>query len=223
MIKIAILGGTGKLGSGLALRWARAGHSVIVGSRSAFKAERAAARLTELLQGAGTVAGLDNPAAAAAAEVVVLSVPYDSQLPILESVRGELVGKLLVSVVVPLRPSAVSRVWRPLAGSAAQEAQDYLGEATPVVIAFQNVSAGHLADLDHQFDSDVLICGDKAAHKELSAGLVVDAGLRPIDAGPLVNAGVAEGLTAVLIGVNSRHQARGTGLRITGLGSKDAG
>jgi NADPH-dependent F420 reductase len=131
------------------------------------------------------------------------------------------VGKLLISVVVPLRPPAVDVAWRPEAGSAAQEAQTFLGDATPVLIAFQNVSAANLADLDHQGESDVLICGEERAHKEVVASLVIDAGLRPVDGGPLANAVVVEGLTPLLIGINMRHKASGTGLRITGLGSEE--
>jgi NADPH-dependent F420 reductase len=217
MSEIAILGGTGRLGSGLALRWARAGHQVLLGSRRADKAERIAAQLAELVPGTGTIIGMDNLAAAVAGDLAVLSVPYPSQLSILETVRDALVGKLLITVVVPLRPPAVSVAWRPPAGSAAQEAQTFLGEGTPVLIAFQNISAVHLAELDHKLEADVLICGEKRSHKELVATLVLDAGLRPIDAGPLANAAVVEGLTTLLIGVNRHYKARGTSLRITGL------
>ena len=218
-MKIAILGGTGWQGSGLAVRWAKAGHQVILGSRTAGKAERVAAELTARVDGTVTVVGLENPAAAAACEVAVLSVPYSSQLPILASVRDELAGKLLISTVAPLKPPKVSWAWRPEAGSAAQEAQDYLGEATPVIIAFQNVSAGRLADLDHQIDCDVLICGDKKTQKMVVGSLASDAGMRALDAGPLVNASVVEGLTAVLIGLNVRGRTKDIGIRITGLGS----
>jgi hypothetical protein len=220
-MKIAILGGTGRQGSGLAMRWARAGHQVIIGSRMADKAERVAAELTARLDGMATVVGLENPAAAAACEVAVLSVPYSSQLPILASVRDELAGKLLISTVAPLKPPRVSWAWRPEAGSAAQEAQDYLGDAIPVIIAFQNISAGHLADLDHQIDCDVLICGDGKAQKMVVESLVADAGARALDAGPLVNASVVEGLTAVLIGLNARGRTRDLGIRITGLESQE--
>jgi NADPH-dependent F420 reductase len=217
MTKIAILGGTGRLGSGLALRWARSGHQVIIGSREVEKAESTAAELAQHVDGPGAFAGLDNSAAAAAGDLAVLAVPYPSQLSMLETVRDALVGKLLITVVVPLRPPAVTVAWRPPAGSAAQEAQDYLGGDTPVIIAFQNVSAAHLADLGRKLEGDVLLCGEKQAHKELVASLVRDTGLRPIDAGPLANAAVVEGLTPVLIGVNSRFKAGGTGVRITGL------
>jgi NADPH-dependent F420 reductase len=217
-VKIAILGGTGKLGSGLAMHWAIAGHDVIIGSRSAGKAARVAAELTERLDGAATVEGLDNPTAATACQVAVLSVPYSAQLAVLESVRQQLAGKLLISVVVPLRPPRVSRAWRPEAGSAAQEAQELLGDGTPVVIAFQNISAASLADPDYQIDGDVLVCGDEKAHKAVAENLVADVGMRALDAGPLVNAAVVEGLTAVLIGLNARYGIQDAGVRITGLG-----
>jgi hypothetical protein len=213
---IAVLGGTGEQGSGLAVRWAKAGHRVILGSRTAEKAERAAEALRGRL-GQGDIRGSDNPAAAAAADVVVLSVPYDSQLGILESARDEIRGKVLITVVVPLRPPKVSHAWRPEAGSAAMEAQGHLGGDTPVVAAFQNIGASHLADPDHPIDSDVLICGDKAENKSVAIDLAMDAGMRAIDAGPLVNASVVEGLTAVLIGINKRHRVPGAGIRITGL------
>ncbi len=216
-MKIAVLGGTGKQGSGLAIRWIRAGHEVIIGSRTADKAERVAAELSAQLGDGTTIVGLDNAAAAAACEVAVLSVPYDSQLPILEGVKSGLTNKLLISVVVPLKPPKVSHVWRPEAGSAAEEAQRFLGEATPVVAAFQNISADHLADPNHEIDCDVLICGDRKADKEIAQRLVSDANMRPVDAGPLVNASVVEGLTAVLIGINIRHKVKGAGVRVTGL------
>ena len=216
-MKIAVLGGTGAQGAGLALRWARAGHEVLIGSRTAGKAEQAAERIKDRLHGSGTICGLDNPAAAAACQVAVLAVPYPHQLAALAEAREGLAGKLLVSVVVPLQPPHVARVWRPPAGSAAEEAQEFLGPDTPVVAALQNVSAAHLAELERPIDCDVLICGDRKSDKEIVQGLVREAGMRPVDAGPLVNAGVVEGLTAVLIGINIRYKVPGAGIRVTGL------
>ena len=201
----------------MALRWARAGHEVVIGSRRAEKAERVAGELTARLDGAAVITGLPNPAAAAACEVAVLSVPHGSQEPILQAIKEQLVGKLLISVVVPLKPPKVAHVWRPEAGSAAQEAQAFLGSAVHVVGAFQNVSADHLADPDAEIDCDVLVCGNKRAQKAVVEQLVVDAGMRPVDAGPLVNASVVEGLTALLIGINRRYQVKGAGIRVTGL------
>jgi 8-hydroxy-5-deazaflavin:NADPH oxidoreductase len=218
---IAILGGTGAEGMGLGFRWAAAGYPVAIGSRVAERAVAAAAELTNQLgqlgRDHGLVSGTDNALAAAQAEIVVLSVPYAAQTATLEAVRDELNGKLLISVVVPLRPPKVSHVWRPEAGSAAQEAQAQLGETVRVAAAFQNVSAAHLRDLDHVVECDVLICGDKKEDKQMAIDLAAAAGLRGVDAGPLVNASVVEGFTAVLIGINIRHKIKDAGIRITGI------
>ncbi len=216
-MKIAILGGTGKEGSGLGLRWAAAGHEVTIGSRVAERAIQTAAALTEALPEWATVQGSDNLAAAQRADVVVLAVPYAAQAATLSAVREALAGKLLISVVVPLQPPQVSRVWLPPAGSAAQEAQALLGEATRIVAAFQNVSAEHLEDFEHAIDCDVLVCGDKLADRETAIQLAADAGMRGVHAGPLQNAAVAEGLTAVLISINVRYKIKNAGIRITGL------
>lgn len=216
-MKIAILGGTGKEGSGLGLRWAAAGHELIIGSRVAERAVQTAAALTEALPEWMTVQGSDNLTAAQQADVVVLSVPYAAQAATLNAVKEALAGKLLISVVVPLQPPQVSRVWLPPAGSAAQEAQALLGEATRVVAAFQNVSAEHLQDFEHDVACDVLVCGDKLADREVAVQLAADAGMRGVHAGPLQNAAVAEGLTAVLISINVRYKIKNAGIRITGL------
>ena len=215
-MKIAILGGTGKEGSGLGYRWAAAGHEVIIGSRTAEKGAAAAEEMQSELPNA-TIGGADNAAAAAAAELVVLSVPYEAQERTLTDVHDAVQGKLLITVVAPLgQPKA--RAWRLPSGlSAAEEAQQQLGEGVTVVAAFQNISASHLRDLDHDLDCDVLICGEKAADKEVAAGLCRDAGMRGINAGALANAAVAEGLTAVLLGINIRNKISGAGIRITGL------
>lgn len=215
-MKIAILGGTGKEGFGLGFRWAAAGHEIMIGSRSAEKGERAAEEMQALLPHAA-ISGTDNASAAAAAELVVLSVPYEAQAATLADVRDDVQGKLLVTVVAPLgQPKA--RVWRLPSGlSAAEEAQFQLGDGVTVVAAFQNISATHLRDLDHALDCDVLICGEKAADKDIVAALCRDAGMRGINAGALANATVAEGLTAVLLGINIRHKISGAGIRITGL------
>ena len=215
-MKIAILGGTGKEGSGLGFRWAAAGHEVIIGSRLAEKGERAAEEMQSELPGAA-ISGTDNATAAAAAELIVLSVPYEAQERTLAEVRDAAQGKLLITVVAPLgQPKA--RYWRLPSGlSAAEEAQQQLGEGVTVVAAFQNISAGHLRDLDHALDCDVLICGEKAADKDVATALCRDAGMRGINAGALANATIVEGLTAVLLGINVRHKITGAGIRITGL------
>ncbi len=215
-MKIAILGGTGSEGSGLGYRWAAAGHEIIIGSRLAEKGERAAEEMQSELPHAA-ISGSDNATAAAEAELVVLSVPYEAQERTLADVYDAVQGKMLITVVAPLgQPKA--RVWRLPSGlSAAEEAQQQLGEGVTVVAAFQNISAGHLRDLDHDLDCDVLICGEKAADKEVAAALCRDAGMRGINAGSLPNAAVVEGLTAVLLGINIRNKISGAGIRITGL------
>lgn len=217
-MKIAILGGTGPEGQGLGIRWAAAGHEVFVGSRDAERGEQAAADMNALLpESARTVQGGDNLSVAQSAEVIVLSVPYKAQEPTLAAVAAALKGKLLITVVAPLQPPKVSHVWLPPDGSAAQEAQRQVGDDVKVVAAFQNVSAVLLKELEHDVDCDVLICGDDKGGKEVAAELSRAAGLRAIDAGPLQNAVVAEGLTAILIGINKRTKIKHSGIRITGL------
>jgi 8-hydroxy-5-deazaflavin:NADPH oxidoreductase len=218
-LKIAILGGTGPEGAGLGFRWAVAGHDVLIGSRLAEKGEQVAAELNAGLPGmaAGTIRGSDNLAAAQQADVVVLSVPYGAQAATLAGVKEALANKLLLTVVVPLKPPKVSHVWRPPGGSAAEEAQAQLADTIRVVAAFQNVSAEHLRDLDHDVACDVLVCGDRKEDKEVAIELAAAAGLKGIDAGPLLNAAVVEGLTAVLIGINIRHKVKGSGIKITGI------
>lgn len=217
-MKIAILGGTGNEGRGLGLRWALAGHEILIGSRVAERGASAADELNEELPPeAPRVLGSDNLSMARGAEVVVLSVPYKAQEATLSAVQEALPGKLLITVVAPLQPPKVSHVWHPPAGSAAEEAQQQVGEAVRVVAAFQNISAELLANSGHDVDSDVLICGNEKADKQLVQGLAHDAGMRGLDAGPLQNAGVVEGLTAVLIGINIRHKIKHSGIRISGL------
>lgn len=214
---IAVIGGTGNEGPGLALRWARSGrYQVIIGSRQLDKAQRVAHALNTRL-GSQTIRGMLNPEAAAAADLVVLTVPYSAHIPTLESIRAGLNSKILVDVTVPLQPPRVSHVYIPPAGSAAAEAQALLGEAVRVVAAFQNVGASHLADPDHPIACDVLVCGDDRQAKAEAIALAEAAGMRGLDAGPLQNAVVVEGLTAVLIGINMRYKVKAAGIQITGL------
>jgi hypothetical protein len=213
---LSILGGTGHEGSGLALRWAKAGHRVLIGSRAAEKAQAAAAEINGKL-GTDSVRGLDNVAAAQAAEVVVLTVPYAAHQATLESVREAVQGKIFVDVTVPLVPPKVSRVQMPAAGSASQEAQNLLGPAVKVVTAFQNIGAEHLKDPEHPIDCDVLVCGDDKDAKAVVIQLAADAGMKAWDAGPLANAVIAEGLTSVLIGLNVKYKVKAAGIKITGI------
>lgn len=215
-MKIAILGGTGDEGFGLGYRWAAAGHEIIIGSRKEEKGAEAAVSMREKLPN-GTINGTDNLSAAQQAELVVLSVPYWAQASTLESVKSALDGKILLTVVAPTGEKA-ARVHRLESGlSAAEEAQNQLGEGTRVVAAFQNIGAHHLLDLDHEMDCDVLVCGEKKEDKAVAMQLCRDAGLRGVNAGALQNARAVEELTAVLIAINIIHKVKSAGIRITGL------
>ena len=213
---IAVIGGTGSEGSGFAMRWAQAGLDIIIGSRRAEKGRRVAAELRERL-GDVKLRGTSNPEAAKMADVVVLSVPYESQQAIIESIKPELAGKVLVTVVAPLLGEKKGRYAPAPGGSAAMEAQAQVGPETRVVAAFQNVSAHHLVDPDHQIDCDVLVCGNKRADRNIAIALAKAAGMRGVHAGALQNAAVAEGLTAVLISINAIYKTRNAGIRITGI------
>jgi NADPH-dependent F420 reductase len=215
---IAVIGGTGAEGSGLAMRWAAAGYPVVIGSRSTEKAAAVSAELADRLPGdSAPLTGLANLAAAEAADVVVLSVPYSSQSGIIEQIAAGCHDKIFVTVAVPLKPPKVSIVWQPPGGSAALEAKDQLGDDVRVVAAFQNISAAHLQDLAWEPDSDVLVTGDNKAAKAQVIDLANAAGFFGVDAGPLANSPVVEGLTAVLIGINMRNKVKGAGIRITGI------
>jgi len=216
LLRIAVLGGTGKEGSGLALRWAVAGHEVIIGSREADKAQRSAAELNAAL-GKQIVRGMTNREAAAQAEVVVMTVPYAAHAATLESVKDVVQGKVLVDVTVPLDPQNVRRVKLPAAGSASVEAQSLLGEGVKVVAAFQNISAEHLKSLEHEIECDVLVCGNDKDAKKLVVELAQAARIIAWDAGPIENAMVVEGLTSVLINLNVKHKVKASGIRITGI------
>ena len=216
LLTVAVLGGTGKEGSGLALRWALNGYRVIIGSRDANRAmERAGEMNTQL--GVDYLIGKDNAAAAAEANLIVLSVPYDAHRATLEAVRAEVQGKVLVDICVPMQPPNVRTVYLPPGKSAALEAQEILGADVKVVAAFHNVSAAKLKDPDTQIDCDVLICGDDADAKKDVMHLVEAAGMRGIDAGVLANSIAAEALTPVLLYINKAYGVKGSGIRITGV------
>lgn len=214
---IALIGGTGNEGPGLAARWAASGqYRVIIGSRQAEKAERVATEINAKL-GGDLVTGLVNEEAVEAGDIAVLTVPYSAHQATLTGLREKLQGKILVDVTVPLAPPRVSQVKIPPGGSAGQEAQAILGPGVQVISAFQNVGAAHLEDIHHPIDCDVLVCGDDKEAKAEAIALAEAAGMRGIDAGPLQNAVVAEGLTAVLIGINIRYKVKGAGIKITGV------
>jgi hypothetical protein len=214
---IAILGGTGNEGPGLALRWAKSDqYQVIIGSRQAEKGERVARELNETL-GEDLIQGTDNESAAKQAALCVLTVPYSAHRPLLTSLRDLLQGKILIDVTVPLKPPKVSHVNIPAGGSAGQEAQAILGDGVRVVSAFQNVGAAHLAEGEGHVDCDVLVCGDDKEAKAEAIALAEALDTRGIDAGPLKNSVVVEGLTSILIGINIRHKVKGAGIKITGI------
>jgi len=214
--KIAVLGGTGKEGSGLALRWAHAGHRVVIGSRSRQRAAEAAAAINARI-GADRAEGADNLAAATAGEIVVLTVPYAVQLATLAEVKLALAGKILIDVTVPLVPPQVGRVQLPEGGSAVVRAQAMLGEGVRVVSAFQNVSAELLTVLGSTIDCDVLVCGDDRDARAQVIALAQAAGMRAFHAGPLANSVVAEALTSVLTTINRQYKIKHSGIAITGL------
>jgi NADPH-dependent F420 reductase len=214
--KIAVIGGTGKEGKALALRWAVAGQQVLIGSRTPAKAQAVAQEMNEKA-GAERVSGLGNRDAAAAAEVVVLSLPYSGQLAILEQIKDAVRGKVLVNVSVPLDPESPRRIKVPPAGSATAEVQEFLGADAKVVAAFQNVSAHIIADPQAPVECDILVCGDDKGAKKEAMRLVELAGMQPFDAGALANAVAVEGLTAILINVNIRYKSKGAGIRLTNI------
>ena len=216
--RIAILGGTGKQGGGLALRWARAGYRVSIGSRKPEKARRAAAELNEEL-GEDLICGLSNAKAAAQADLAVLTVPYGAHGATLAGLRDEMQGKILVDVTVPLKPPNITHVHLPADGPAAIQAQAILGEGAQVVAAFQNISEHVLRDASRAIDCDVLVCGDDSDAKAqvIALARALDPDVRAFDAGPLTNAVVVESLTPILIGLGKQHRRLRVGVRITGL------
>jgi len=216
---LAILGGTGDLGTGLARRWAQAGYQVIIGSRTLEKAEAAVQDLREVMAERGvaqvSVQAMENLAAAQAADIVTLTVPFSHQSTTLEVVKPALQGKILIDVTVPLVPPKVARVQLPEAGSAGQIAQNLLGEDVHVVSAFQNVAAAHLQE-GRGVDCDVLVSGNKKVAREQVIKLVEAAGMRGFHAGMINNAAAAEALTSVLITINKQYGCH-AGITISGL------
>ena len=211
---IAILGGTGDLGTGLAIRWAKAGHRIIIGSRTQQKADAAVAELKKISPSTPAEA-MVNPQAAAAGDIVVLTVPFEHQLSTLESVRAGLQGKILIDVTVPLVPPKVGTVQLPSEGSAGKRAQNLLGDTVKVVTAFQNVAA-HLLQQDVKIECDVLVAGNSKDARDTVIGLVEEAGMTGWHAGPIENSAAAEALTSILIQINRRHDISHSGIKIVG-------
>lgn len=214
---VAVLGGTGDLGGGLAWQLCQVGYPVIIGSRGLEKAEASAAALKARAGSGVDVTGLANPEAAAEAGIVIMTVPFASAQPTLDSVRDVVQGKIFVDATVPLVPPKVMRVQLPEAGSAAKAAQEFLGEDVRVVSAFQNVAAAHLnADnASHLDDCDVLVAGNDKDAREVVVQLAKDIGITAWHAGPIDNSAVSEALTSVLIFMNKRYKFPGAGIKIT--------
>ncbi len=215
--RIAIIGGTGALGSGLAIRWAQAGHEIIIGSRGAKKAETMAREFAE--KAGKSIRGLENAAAAQAGDIVALTVPYANHGATLDTIRPHVDGKIVIDITVPLMPPKVRTVQLPAEGSAAKAAQMSLGENVRVVSAFQNVAAAHLADPAHDIDCDVLVCGNDREARGTVIELAADAGMQAWHAGRIDNSAVAEAMTSALIFINGHYKSDGAGLRITGIPS----
>ena len=213
MTSIALIGGTGALGAAIARRLAKAGESVIIGSRDPAKAAAAASALQA--ETGRPVQGLGNAEAAAAASIIIVTVPFASQETTLAEIASGCRGKIVVDTTVPLMPPKVMRVQLPLEGSAAVRAQKLLGEGVTVVSAFHNVAAHKLAT-DAIFECDVLVFGDERAAREQVLRLVAQCGLRGLHGGALVNSAAAEALTSVLIFLNKTYAVDGAGVRITG-------
>lgn len=216
MTSLAIIGGTGKEGNALAFRFARAGVNVIIGSRDATKGDNAAREMNARL-GATNVTGTSNRAAAEQADIVLLSVPYTGMQPILEDLREAAQNKIVVNIASSLDPERKSRAKPPSAGSVTAEVQQFFGDTTKVVCAFQNISPEKLESVEEKIDTDVIVCGGDKGARETVVDLIRKIGIDAFDGGVLANAVAVEALTAILIAVNIKYKVRGAGIRITGV------
>jgi hypothetical protein len=213
---LAIIGGTGKEGSALAARFAKAGVRVLIGSRDPAKAHKVAAELNAR-SGAANIEGYANREAAARADIVLLSVPYDGMSPILEDLRSAVQGKIVINIASSLDPQRKSRAKVPAAGSVTAEVQAFFGDRTKVVAAFQNISPEKLESVEEKIDSDVLVCGGDQEARAVVIDVIRRIGVDAFDAGVLANAVAVEALTAVLIAVNIKYKVKGAGIRLVGV------
>ena len=221
---VAVIGGTGNQGYGLALRWCKAGRTVVIGSRVRSRAEDAVGRVKAVVGGDCAVTGVENPAAVAEADIVVLTVPFEAQIATLKSLRDSFKpGQLLVDVSVPLesavggRPARLVGVW---SGSAAEQAARHAPEGVEVAAAFHNISASALERMEDPVDCDVIVCADSAEiRSRVRPWVEAIPDCRFVNGGKLENARIVEAMTALLIGINSRHKVHTAGIRITGLPS----
>jgi NADPH-dependent F420 reductase len=217
---IAVIGGTGPAGMGLALRWARAGETVIIGSRNEERAQQTAAAIQRRAGPEANVSGMENSAACAAADILMLTVPFEAQATLIKQLKPAMTdGSILIDATVPLAASVGGRASRTLGvwqGSAAQQAAELVPKGMSLVAAFHNVSA-EMLNGDAPLDCDVIVCSNDADASQLTRELAAKIpGVRPIDGGPLQNARIVEQITALLIGMNIRYKGH-AGIRITGL------
>ena len=214
-LSVAIVGGTGNLGGALALRLGAPGVKIIIGSRDAEKAKKAVETLKPNLR-AGEIIGMTNQEAVKGADYVVIAVPYEGHAQMVQDVKGQVAGKIIIDAVVPLNKG---KPFVPPAGSALQEAQQILGDEAPVVGALHNISAVDLADVDSPL-GDVLVCGDKNDAKQKVMEIIRRIGARAFDGGPGTNAYVIEGLTGVIISLNRKYKSKHGSIRIVGIGEE---
>ena len=214
-LSVAIVGGTGNLGGALALRLGAPGVKIIIGSRDAEKAKKAVETLKPNLR-AGEIVGMTNQEAVKGADYVVIAVPYEGHAQMVQDVKGQVAGKIIIDTVVPLNKG---KPFVPPAGSALQEAQQILGDEAPVVGALHNISAVDLGDVDSPL-GDVLVCGDKSDAKEKVMEIIRRIGARAFDGGPGTNAYVIEGLTGVIISLNRKYKSKHGSIRIVGIGEE---
>lgn len=214
-MKIGIVGGTGREGRGLGVRWAKAGHDVFIGSR---QTEKGVSKAAEFAGEFGvSLRGGDNVAACHHADLIVITVPYSAHRATVESIKEAVGEKIIVDITVPLKPPKVRSVNLPEGQAAALEARSYLDEGARLVAALHHISSEHLSDPDYDFDCDVLVCGDDKDARATVISLISDLGLRGVDAGVLQNAIALESLTPVLLHINRRYKSVGSGIRITGI------
>ncbi len=215
-MKIAIIGGTGKEGKGLAIGWLKAGFQVIIGSRQLEKAQTAVSDVKNIVGDTVKLTGMINPEAASLADIIVVTVPFTAHKDTIQMLKPYVDGKILIDVTVPIMPPKVSVVKLPPEGSAGLETRAILGENVDIVTAFQNISYEKLMEGDVK-DCDVLVCGSSKSARAIGLQLAEAIGFNAWDAGPLENSVVAEGLTPVLIGINIRHGTTSAGIKITGV------
>jgi len=213
---LAIIGGTGKEGSAIAARFAKAGVRTLIGSRDAMKAQATASNLNAQFH-IKNVEGYTNREATAKADIVLLAVPYDGMKPILEDIKPAAAGKVIINIASSLDAEKKSRARINPAGSIAAEIQTFFGEATKVVDAFQNISPEQLEKFDEKIETDVLVVGADRETRDMVIAMIKKVGIDAFDAGMIQNAVIVETMTAALIAINIRYKIRGAGIRLVGV------